>query len=79
MKKVIATLSLIAFLAPAPFAVAIDGSRDALRQDAKVRQEQQEKDKAKFKVVEADASKAMQPGQTRPATPPKAAAGVEVK
>jgi hypothetical protein len=79
MKKIIATLALLAFLAPVSFAVARDANWDALRQDAKTQQGQQEKDKAMFKALESDASKAMQSGQAQPTTPPKAKAGVEVK
>jgi hypothetical protein len=79
MKKIVATLALLAFLAPVSFAAARDASSDALRTDAKTQQEQQKKDMAKFKAVESDASKSVQPGQVRPTTPPKAQAGVEVK
>ncbi len=79
MKKIIATLALLAFLAPVSFAVAREASSDPLRQDAKTRQDQQEKDATKFKALESDASKAVQPGQAQPTTPPKAKAGVEAK
>jgi hypothetical protein len=80
MKKIIATLALLAFLAPVSFAVARDLNWDALRQDAKTQQGQQEKDKAMFKALESDASKAAQPGQVQPTTPSKAKAkaGVDV-
>lgn len=79
MKKIIATLALLAFLAPTSFAAAREATRDTLRQDAKTQQEQQERDQAKFKAAEADASKAAQPGQAQPTAPPKATAGAEVK
>ncbi len=80
MKKIIATLSLLAFLAPTSFAVALDANRytDPLRQGPDFLKIQQEKEKAKFKAVEAAAAAAMQPAQTRPAGP-TATAGVEVK
>ncbi len=79
MKKIIATLALLAFLAPLSFAVARDASRDTLGQDAKARQEQQEKDKAKFKAIEAGAAKAMQPGPAGVTTPPTTTVGAEVR
>jgi hypothetical protein len=81
MKKIIATLSLLAFLAPVSFAVALDANRytDPLRQGPNFLQIQQEMEKAKFKAVEAEASAAMQPGQAQTTKPAKAQAGVEVK
>lgn len=81
MKKVVALLSMLAFLAPVSFAVALDANRytDPLRQGPNFLTIQQEKEKAKFKAVEAAAAAAMQPDQARRATPPSATAGVEVR